>query len=192
MSDGPFKNLKLGKRWRLFTDAVQNDAFGKAERHAFASDALVREILTHDVKPLLLELTAYANREQLDFNCVSSSIEEIFNPHSKTSFTDILQKELAFRVSEQVPIADAIIQAVDAAVREQISEVKNRIIEECICQRDLGGMWQDQFNRTVRESSVILNGLATSEICQVVLAGNEKAFKAAVSKKVGIDEGVDL
>lgn len=192
MSDGPFKNLKLAKRWKIFAEAVQNDAFDSAECYALASDALVREILTDNVKALLIELQAYANREQLDLAAVSSCIEDIFNRHSKTSFTDILQKEVAFRVSEQMALSNAIKQAVDAAVREQISEVKNRIIEECICKRDFGVMWQDQFNRTVRESSAIFNGLATNEICEAVLAGNKRAFKAAVSKKVGLDEGVSL
>lgn len=192
MSDGPFKNLKLGKRWKLFAEAVQNDAFDSAERCALASDALVREILTDNVKALLIELQAYAGRVQLDFATTLSCIEDIFNRHSKTSFTDTLQKEVAFRVSEHMVLPDAIKQAVSAAVREQISEVKSRIIEECICKRDFGGMWQDQFNRTVRESSAILNDLATDEICDALLARNKKAFKAAVSKKVGLDEGVSL
>jgi hypothetical protein len=49
MSDGPFKNLKLGKRWKRFAEAVQNVAFDSAECCALASDALVHEILTGDV-----------------------------------------------------------------------------------------------------------------------------------------------
>lgn len=192
MSDGPFKNLKLGKRWKLFAEAVQNDAFDSAERYALASDALVREILTDNVKALLIELEAYASREQLDFTAALSCIEDIFNRHSKTSFTDTLQKEVAFRVSDQMVLSDAIKQSVGAAVREQISEVKTRIIEECIYARDFKGMWQDEFNRTVRQSSAIFDGLPTNEICEAVLARNNKAFKAAVSKKVGLDEGASL
>lgn len=191
MSDGPFKNLKLGRRWKRFAEAVQNDAFTSAECSALAMNALLHEILTHDVKALLTELGNCASREQLNLD-TSAAVEEIFRRHQKTSFADILQKEVGFRLRDQMPLADAIKQAVEAAVTEQKCEAKSRIVEECILSRDFKGMWQDQFNRTVRETSAIFNGLATNEICEAILAGNNNAFKAAVSKKVGLDEGVSL
>ena len=191
MSDGPFKNLKLGRHWKRFAEAVQNDACTSAECSAFAMNALLHDILTNDVKALLSELRKCASREQLNLDA-SSAVEEIFRRHQKTSFADTLQKEVVFRLKDQMPLADAIKQAVEAAVTEQKCEAKSRIVEECIVSRDFKGMWQDQFNRTVRELSAIFNGLATNEICEATLAGDNNAFKAAVSKKVGLDEGVSL
>lgn len=191
MSDGPFKNLKLGRHWKRFAEAVQNYAYTSAECSALAKNALLQEILTQDLKALLTELKDFASQVQLDLDALSA-VEEIFSRHQKTSFADTLQKEVACRLSDQMPLADAIKQAVEAAVTEQKCEAKSRIVEECILSRDFEGMWQDQFNRTVRESSAIFNGLATNEICEAIFAGNNNAFKAAVSKKAGLDEGVSL
>jgi hypothetical protein len=191
MSDGPFKNLKLNRRWKRFAEAVQNAAFDHAECCAMASDALVREILTDGVLALLADLQAYASRKQLDLDLLSS-VESIFNIHMKTPFTDTMQKEIAFCLSEQAVPADAVRQALKASVNEQISEAMNRIEEECIRAREVGEMWQDQFNHTVKQASATFNTLAIDKICEALLAGNKNAFKKAVSKKVGLDEGACL
>lgn len=188
MSDGPFKNLKLCRRWKRFVEAVQNDAFGSNECCALASDALVREILTDDVQPLLADLQAYARREQLDFDPLSS-VESIFNGHSKMPFADTLQKEVVFRLSELIAPSNALWQALDASVSNQISVVRNRIEEECIRAREVGEMRQDQFDYTVTQASATFDLLARNKICEALLAGDKKAFKGAVSKKKGLDEG---
>lgn len=191
MTDGPFKNLKLGSRWKRFAEAVQNDAVDSAQCCALASDALVREILTDTNQVLLADLQAYSGREQLDFD-PSSSIESIFNGHSKSPFADTLQKELAFRLSEQIAPDVAIGQALEASVGDQISEARNRIEEECIRARESGEMRQDQFDRTVNHASAAFNALAKNEICNALRAGDKNAFKDAVSKKEGLDEGPSL
>src|SRR5882757_1747537 len=98
MTDGPFKNLQLASRWKRFAEAVQNDAVGMVERCSLAGDALVREVLTEETQALLIDLQAYRSREQLDIDPLSS-VESIFNSHSKTPFTDSLEKELAFRLN---------------------------------------------------------------------------------------------
>lgn len=191
MSDGPFKNLKLGKRWKRFAEAVQNDAFTSAECCDMASDAIVREILTDDVPSLLVNLQAYSSREQLDIDPLSS-VENIFNAHIRAPFTDILQKEVMFRLSEQISPTDAVWQALGASVSVRISEVRNRIEEECIHAREAGKMRQDQFDRTVNQASAIFNALAKNLICEALLARDKSAFKNAVSKKNGLDEGPPL
>lgn len=191
MSDGPFRNLKLGNRWKRFAEAVQNDAVDASERRALALDALVHEILTDSNQALLADLQAHVRREQLDFDPLSSA-ESIFNGHSKTPFADILQKELAFRLSEQKQANSALDQAIEASVRDHISEVRNRIEEECIRARESGEMQQDQFDQTVTQASAIFDSLAPDEICDALRAGDKKAFKDAVSKKDGLDEGPSL
>lgn len=191
MSDGPFKNLKLGSRWKRFAEAVQNAAFDHAACCAMASDALVREILTKGVQALLADLQAYASRKQLDLDPLFS-IESIFNLHMKTSFTDTLQKEVALGLSEQAAPADAIWQAMKACASEQMSEAMNRIQEECIVAREFGVMWQDQFNNTIKQASATFNELDIDKICEALLNGNKNAFKDAVSKKEGLDEGAPL
>ncbi len=161
MTDGPFKNLKLGSRWKRFAEAVQNDAVDSAQCCALASDALVREILTDTNQVLLADLQAYSRREQLDFD-PSSSIESIFNGHSKTPFADTLQKELAFRLSEQIAPDVAIGQALEASVGAQISEARNRREEECIRARASGAMRPQQVDPHATNATAACHATANS------------------------------
>lgn len=188
MTDGPLKNFKLGSRWKRFAEAAQNDAVDNAERCALASDALVHEILTDDARALLVDLYDYVSRKQLDFDSLGS-VESIFNSHSKTPFTDTLQKELVFRLAEQTPTDVAIGQALEASVGSQISEARNRIEEECIRARETGEMRQNEFDRTVTQVSAAFDALAKDEICHALCSGDKNAFKDAASKKEGLDEG---
>ncbi len=190
MTDGPFNNLKLGSRWKRFAEAVQNDGVDETERCDLASDALVHEILTQN-QALLASLQAYLRRDQLDLD-VLSRVESIFNSHSRTPFADNLQKELTCRLSEQMAPDAAFGQALEAAVGNQISEARNRIEEECIRARECGEMWRDQFDCTVTQASATFDALATDPICDALRAGNKNAFKDAVSRKQGLDEGPSL
>jgi hypothetical protein len=191
MSDGPFKNLSLGYRWKRFAEAVQNNAVDEAARCALASDALVREILTDETQSLLTDLGAYKRRVQLDIDPLSS-VEDIFHGHSKTPFADTLQKELAFRLGAQMPRDAAIDQALEATVGDRISEARSRIEEECIRARESGEMRQDQFDRTVMQANAAFDALANDRICHALRAGDKDAFKDEVLKKEGLDEGPDL
>jgi len=191
MSNGPFKNLKLTKRWKRFAEAVQSDACDLTYCCALASDALLEEILTTEVKAIVTDLVAFGSRAQLDLVPLSS-VEEIFNRHSKSAFTDTLQKEVECRVSDQMACSDAIKEAMGAAAGDHICEVKTRIEEECIRSLEFGKMRQDQFYRTVSQSNAILTTLANNEVCEALLACDKKTFKDAVSKKLGLDEGPSL
>lgn len=191
MTDGPFKNLKLGSRWKRFAEAAQNDAVDEGQRCALACDALVHEILTDGTQALLTDLNAYANKRQLDID-PQSSVEAIFNNNDKTPFSDALQKELAFRLSEQNSTEAAISEALAAAVGHQVSEVRNRIEEECIRAHESEGMARDQFDRTVTQVRTTLEGLDTEAICNALRANERNAFKDGASKREGLDEGPSL
>jgi hypothetical protein len=191
MSDGPFKNLKLGKRWKRFAEAVQNEAFESHVCCAMASDALLYEILTDSVGSLLAAFQAYVNRKQLDLDPMSS-VESIFNAHIKTPFSDTFQKHVAFLLSDQIAPANVLRQALEISVSDHVSESRNRIVDECIRARETGEMWPDQFSRAVSNANAIFDVLAKNEVCDALLDGNKKAFKDAVSKKKGLDEGAPL
>lgn len=191
MTDGPFTNLRLDSRWKRFAESVQNDAVSESERCALASDALVREILTDLNQALLADLEAYVWQEQLDID-PRFSVERIFDRHSKTPFADILHRELTYLLDGQMRSDAAFGQALEASVSDQISEARNRIEEECIRARESGEMRQSQFDRTVTEASAAFDALAEDEICKALRAGDKNAFKEAVSKKEGLDEGPNL
>jgi len=191
MSDGPFKNLKLGKRWKQFAEAVQNESFDSTTCCALASHALLHEILTDSFRALLTALQAYANRKQLDIDPLSS-IESIFNAHMKTPFSDNLQKQLLFRLGDQVAPSDAVRHALEASVSEHSSDARNRIVDEFIRARETGELRQDQYSRAANNVKSAFGLLAKSDVCEALHIGNKNAFKDAVSKKKSLEEGPPL
>lgn len=191
MSDGPFKNLKLDKRWKRFAEAVQNEAFDSSACCALASHALMHEILTDSFRAILAALHAYVSRQQLDIDPLSS-VESIFNDHMKTPFSDAFQKQVVFRLSDQVAPAVAVQQALEASIAEHSSDAKNRIVDECIRARETGEMRQDQYSLAVNNVKAVFGLLPKNEVCEALHVGNKNAFKDAVSKKKGLDEGPPL
>ncbi|KIH77534.1 hypothetical protein SAMN05660860_00958 [Geoalkalibacter ferrihydriticus] len=191
MSDGPFKNLRLTKRWRKFTEAAYNDAFDQIEYCAMASDAVVQDALTDSVRALVSALNSYVTQNQMDIDPLSS-LERIFNEHSKDQFADTLQREMRFHLSEKCLPGEALEQALAASVDDQINIARNRIQEECIHSSEIGQMRQDQLDRTIERANSAFESLDRQSICEAIIAGNKQAFKGAVAKKDGLEEGPSL
>jgi len=183
--------MKLGKKWKRFAEALQNEAFDNSTCCALASHALMHEILTDSFRAVLAALQAYVNLQQLDIDPLSS-VESIFNDHMKTPFTDTLQKQVAFRLHDQVTPDDAVRQALEASVSEHSIDARNRIIDEFIRARETGEIRQDQYSRAVNKVKAIFDLLPKNEVYGVLNVGNKNAFKDAVSKKHGLNEGPPL
>lgn len=192
MSDGPFRNLKLGNRWKRVVEAVHNDATDTAQRCALVSDALVREILSDkDTQALLGDLQGFAHQKQLDIDPLAS-VESIFQSHNKSSFADTLQKKLAFYLSEQMPPRDAVFGALKASVTDKANEIKIRLEEECIRIYKSGEIVRHQLSRFVGILRETLETLNRDQISAALFAGDKYSFKSALSKKGGLDEGPAL
>ena len=48
MTDGPFDNLNLGKGWKKFVKAIQNNATDISKCAAIAADTMIKECLTNN------------------------------------------------------------------------------------------------------------------------------------------------
>ncbi|MDE0219021.1 MAG: hypothetical protein OXJ90_07105 [Spirochaetaceae bacterium] len=191
MSDGPFKNVELGSRWKRFAAAAHNDAADPTERCVLAADAIVHEILTDETQALLSDLFAYVREDQLDLTPLSS-IERIFHSHHKTAFGDSLQREVAYRLADDMPVSDAIDQALEASFDDHHRRARDRIEEECIRAREVGALRRDQFPHTVARANAAFDALPKHEICDALRRRNKSAFKTAASKHSGLDEGPHL
>ena len=191
MSDGPFKNFRLGRHWKRFAAAAHNDAVDPAERGALACDALTNDLLTDENRALQSDLHALVRRPQLEFD-PTHSVDITFRSHSKTAFGDTLQRELAPRVSDQMPLEKALACALRAAVHGHATRARSRIEEECLHSRESREMTQDQCDRTVIRVNETFDALSESDICDAVRAGHKNAFQRAVSKKTGLDDGPSL
>ena len=191
MSDGPFKHLRLSSRWKRFAAAACNDAVDSTELGALANDALVHEILTDDNQALLRDLAAYARGRQLDLD-PQPTVDTIFGSHPKTAFSDILQREMAFRLADHMTPAAASETAVEAAFHDHTCKARTHIQEECIRALECGELTQDQYDCTLTQANATFDSLAESDICDALRAGDRTAFKDDVSRRIGLDDGPNL
>ena len=191
MSDGPFKHLKLGSRWKRFVAATCNDAFDRAERCAFAKDALLREILTEDNRGLLRDLGTYARQLQPDLD-PSLTVGPIFLRHAKTAFADIFQRELEMYLSDGVGLCVGFREALAASVQEQIRISRSRHHGELIQALEREELTHEQYDRSARHMSASFELIVVSDVCDALRAGDRAAFKEDVAKKTGLDDGPTL
>jgi hypothetical protein len=191
MTDGPFKNMKLGSRWKRLAEAVQNDAVDQNECTALANDSIVRELVTPNNIAILNDLEAYAQRDQMDFDPVSS-VETVFEKHPKTPFNDQLLKELTYRLSDGAPVGSALSDAVDASATGHIGETRNRFQEECIRLREDKELSAERCRSAIEKVNATFDAVGVQSICKAVREGNKNAFKTATNKKEGLDDGPSL
>ncbi|MFN6951135.1 MAG: hypothetical protein ACK4NE_00870 [Albidovulum sp.] len=191
MTDGPFRNLKLGSGWKRLADAVQNDASSTTECGLLATDGLVRHLATKENCAAVQELQAYSQQPQLDFD-PRAKIEETFDAHEKTPFLDTLEKELLYRIADGTPPAEALDRALDAAVKEEVGEARNRFEEECIRLRDTGEMSREACQRAIGKTNDAFDAVNSRDVCAAIREGDKNAFKSATAKREGLDEGPGL
>ena len=189
MTDGPFKNLKLGSCWKRLAEAVQNDAASSVECGAFASDALARHLVTKQHSKALQEIDAHLARGQLELDPLAS-VEAIFDRCEKAPFLDAFQKELLFRTANDTPLAEAVAPALDAAIKDQIGEARSRFQEECIRAREMGEMSRDAFDRAHEKINSAFDAVESEKVRDALIAGKNDAFEKDLGGGDGVDEGM--
>lgn len=190
MTDGPFRNAELSRRWKCYGQDLVSDAVSPEERTMQACHSMLGDVDMKVFSPLLSTLKAYAQRLQMDLDPVSS-IDAIFDSHSKSPLTDILQKHLTANLRDQMPPARALDQALVGTARDWICITKNRLDEECLRARDLGDMRREECRKGIERNRETFTAINPGDLCNALTSGNRRAFKQALQKKAGVDEGPD-
>jgi len=189
MTDGPFKNLKLGSGWRRLAEAVQNDAASPEECGLVASDALTRHLATREHAKALQELDSHLRRGQLDLDLLGA-IEAILDGCEKTPFLDAFQKELLYRAANDTPLGEAIAPALDSAIDTEIGESRNRFHEECIRAQEAGEISPDVANRVRERIDLAFSAVDSEKVRDALLAGERDAFEKDLGGGDDVDEGM--
>lgn len=190
MTDGPFRNAKLPWRWKRYGEDLVNDATSQDERVVRACHSMLGDVVIKDISSLLRALSANAQRIQMDLDPVSST-EAIFYGYPKSPLTDTLQKHLIANLRARMSPEIALNQALKATTEEWIRETKNRIADECIRVRDIGDMTREEYRQALGRNRDAFAAVNLDAICDALLSGKKGAFKSAVRKKSGVDEGPD-
>lgn len=186
MTDGPFRNMRLGSCWKRLAEAVQNDAASPGECGAFASDALTRHLCTTEHVRALHELDAHIARNQLDLDPLGA-IEAVFDRFERTPFLDTFKKEVLYRAGNGVPLADAIVPALDATIGVQAGQARSRFHEERIRATEAGELSRSAADRVRAKIDSAFDLVKCADVRAALLAGEKDAF----TKDLGISDGVD-
>ena len=189
MTDGPVKNLKLGRSWKQLADAVHNDAASPEECGAVASDALTRHLVTKEHVKALQEIDANLGRDQLELDPLGS-VEAIFDRCAKTPFLDALQKRLLYRATNDRSLRDAIVPALDDAIDAQIGEARNRFHEEYIRLQEDGEMSLDAADRAREGVDAAFDAVDSGKVRDALMKGRKDAFDKDLGRSDGVDDGM--
>lgn len=190
MTDGPFKNLNLGRCWKRLEQAVQNDAASPGECGRVASYALAQHLGTRETGKLLGAICAHLGQVQQDLHPLVS-IEAIFSRHEKTPFLDSFRKEVLYRAND-MPLRDALAPALDSALDTQIREIRNRFHEEFIRAQEDGEMTREAADRARRKVDAAFDAVKSEKVRDALLEGRRDAFEKDLGKSDGVDEGMVL
>ena len=190
MTDGPFKNSALAKRWKRYADALLNDATTPQERTAMASHGVLHDVLSRDTRELFGDLKRYAGRAQLELDPMAGA-SEIFDRHPRSPFADTLQRHLNQNLFDKVAPDPALDRALSAASDEAVKAAGNRMMEECLHVRDTKDMSGKQFRVATERNADAFGRVDVDAVCRAIEAGDRNAFKPAIAKKDGVDEGPD-
>ena len=190
MADGPFKNAKLTSRWKQYGKDLVSDATSTDERVAQACHSILGNVDTNALGPLLSALKAHADQAQMDLRPISA-VEAIFENQANSPLTDIIQKHLIANLRDQTPAGRALDQALATAVADLIDITKNRLEEECISARDRNDMTQENCRKGIMRNHEVFEKINQIDLYNALTSSNRHAFKKAIRKKGGVDEGPD-
>lgn len=188
MTDGPFRNAELSSRWKRYGQDLVSDAANPEERMTQACHSMIGDVDMKAFSPLFGDLKAHAGRAQMDLDPVAG-VETIFDNHPTSPLADALQRHLIANLRDQVPLEKALDQSLDSTVKEWIDTTKNRLNEECIRAREHGDMKREDYHKGIERNRETFAAIKPNELCDALATGNKRAFRKAVQKKAGVDEG---
>jgi hypothetical protein len=188
MTDGPFRNAELSGHWKRYGRELVSDVANLDERTTQACHSMIGDVDMKAFRPLLKELEAHAQRPQMELDPVMV-VETIFENHSTSPLADALQRHLIANLRDQMFPESSLDQALDSTVKEWIGATKNRLDEECIRARDLGDMRAEDYRKGIERNRETFAAIKSSALCDALTAGNNRAFRQAIQKKSGVDEG---
>lgn len=188
MTDGPFRNSALSSRWKSYGEDLVNEATPLEECAASASHSILGGIAWDDLSSLLNALREGLEGAQLGLDPAGVA-SSIFDAHVPAPFHDSLQRHLEATIRESPQVDGLVDMALREAVNDLIDTAKSRIEEECIRSRDAGDMGWKKYEVAVRRNTETFNQIDAAALARAISSGARGAFKAALRKKTGTDEG---
>ena len=186
MTDGPFRNLRLSSRWKMFGEQLVSDAASPAERvnqacHSMMTDAGVAEFTS-----LVRDLDVCAAQPQMTLDPIGD-IETIIEGHPMSPLSDILRRTLLAKMRDGLSLPTALQPAMNETIREWVGIVRNRLDEHCIQARDNGDMSRVEYQIGLSRNAEAFSAIDVEKLSQAIKEGNRTVFRTL--KQLGVDEG---
>lgn len=188
MTDGPFRNAKLGSRWKRYGEELVSDAASTEERTAQACHSMIGDVDMKAFTLLYTELSEQAERPQMELN-PADTVEMIFKDHPISSLSDTLQRHYLADLRDQISSEKALNQALGSAVRDSIGIAMDRLDGECLSALHRGDMNQKDCHKGIERNHEAFANIKPSDLCHALATGYKRAFKQAGQKKSSVDEG---
>lgn len=188
MTDGPFRNAELPGRWKRYGQELVSDAASPEERTMHACHGMIGDVDMKAFSPLFDELKNHAERAQMNLDPVTT-IETIFENHAPSPLADALQRHLIANLRDQISPDKSLSEALESTAKEWIGTTKNRLDEECIRARELGGMSREDYRKGIERNRETFAAIKSRDLSGALATGNKRAFRQAVRKKSGVDVG---
>ena len=192
MSDGPFKNLNLNRKWQRFVNALQNSATDRSECAELAYNACLSDILSNrDTEFLIKELLQHSQVKQIDFD-QAAYVDKIFFGHSQTFFSEILHTEILYHLDCGLSLNRAFGKGLDASINRYIGIVKTRIEEEIIRSAHERDIKRRKAAHAIGLTRNSLLSLDKKKIHNALISADKNAFRTSRNRRSGLDDGPSI
>jgi len=192
VTDGPFKNAPMPRRWKSYGDELGCDATSRDERVKVYCDNVLADMGLKQLAPLLKELNAYAERCETHPELFPGvTVDGIIRKHEVAPSVMTLQKNLSVNLSDKMSVKKALSAAVGSFAGECLDGSGNRINDALTSARGRGEMSAAVFAKCKQRHQETLSCVNKSEFANAVMAGNHQAYKAVRQNTNRADEGPD-
>jgi hypothetical protein len=192
VTDGPFKNAPMPRRWKSYGDELGCDATSRDERVKLYCDNVIADMGLRQLAPLLKELNAYAERCETHRELFPAvTVDGIIRKHEVAPSVMTLQKNLAVNLSDKMSVKQALSAAIGSFAGECLAGSGNRINDALTSARGRGEMNAAVFAKCKQRHKETVSGVNKGEFVNAVMSGNHQAYKACRQNINRSEEGPD-
>lgn len=192
MTDGPFKNAPMPRRWKNYGDELGCDATSQDERVKLYCDNVLSDMGLKQLAPLLKELNAYAERCETHPELFPGvTIDGIIRKHEVAPSVMTLQKNLAVNLADKMSVKNALSEAIGRFAGDCLAGSGNRIHDALMSARGRGEMSAKVFAKCKERHQETLTSVNKSDFVNSVMSGNHQAYKAGRKNVIRSEEGPD-
>ena len=191
MTDGPYYNLDLAAHHRKLVKALGNAIYSDEEQSSHIGHVILKDMLTPENIKLIKSLYALANDDQLDLGKTNEVIQ-IFAANDNTPFANTLEKKILYCLNNDLPLKDALDDALRKACVSQKTELRERLCAALLHNQHSEGLSRKKVTNLIRKLDRATDTLPGDKLFKATRSLDKNAFKESITKRKGVEDGPPL